>query len=310
MNTPSQPHSNTAAGAIDRAGLNATVIAELARAAVPKHAVLELPPGCAPRLIWQDKTITNLEGALPRPSAKRGHAQLVDPQSFAAYVRDHMTFGTVLTGDANESGGHFRALLDHHVPTTAANDANKPGWTEHRATMKLQPTPEWARWMAVNDRELEQRAFAEFLEDNAVDIVVPEGEAGTVFPTQQALMSVASTLQIKTDVKFASALRLQNGQVQLGYVENIQGGHGSEGSLPVPERFAIAVAPFRGTPKYIVTCRLRYRGTGGRAAFKVIIERPHKIVESAFNDLKAKIEELVGLRVLVGGIETPIRPNI
>lgn len=296
----------------DLRGLNATVIAELARAGVPKHTTLELPTGCAPRLVWQDKTITNLEGALPAPLRKRGAAALVDPESFAIFVKDHQTQGTVLTGDANEQGGHFVALLDYHVPVreVLSEGGPMPQWTEHTATMKLQPTPEWARWMAINDRELDQRTFAEFLEDNAVDLVVPEGDKGVGYPTQQELMSVASTLQVKTDVRFASSVKLENGQVQLGYTEQIEGGHGSEGKLPIPARFAIAVAPFRGTPKYLVTCRLRYRGNGGKAIFKVIVERPHKIVESAFNDLRAKITTLTGLPVLVGAIAPQQRPAV
>jgi uncharacterized protein YfdQ (DUF2303 family) len=287
---------------VDLRGLNAQVIADLARASVPKHTDLNMP-GCAPRILWQDKTVTNLEGALPAPLRKRGSAELVDPESFAAYVNAHKGAGTVITGDADEKGGEFRALLDYH--STA-----EPQWTEHMARMELEPTPEWARWLGVSGRELDQRAFAEFAEDNAVDLVVPEGDAGKGFPTQQELMSVASTLQIKTDVKFASSVKLQNGQVQLGYVETIDGGHGVDGKLTIPERFGLAIAPFRGTPKYLVTARLRYRGTAGRAVFRVEIERPHKIVESAFNDVRAKIAELTNIKPLVGSITPQTRPNI
>lgn len=291
----------------------AEVIARLARDGVARHSVFTVTPTendtTSPRIVWPDKTIVDLEGTLPKPLRKRAKAQIVDVVSFCAYVTQHRTKGTAITGDADERGGEFQAVLDYHEPNDNGQHG-RPQWSEHVATMKLQPTPEWARWIGISGQDLDQRRFAEFLEDNAVDLIVPDGEAGKNFPTQQELMSVASTLQIKTDVKFASSVKLQNGQVQLGYVETMDGGHGVDGSLKIPERFGLALAPFRGTPKYLVIARLRYRGTNGRASFKVEIERPHKIVESAFNDLRAKIAELTGLTVLVGSIAPQQRPQV
>jgi uncharacterized protein YfdQ (DUF2303 family) len=301
------PNETPTAAPLDRTALNTQVIAELAKASVPKHTLLDPLPGqIAPRLLWQDKTIKSLEHALPHPLRKRAVAALVDADSFATYINAHRTAGTTLTGDANERGGAFHALLDFHWPNQEGR-ATTPSWTEHTAAMTLEPTPEWARWLGAAGKDLDQRAFAEFLEDNAVDVIVPEGAAGKGFPTQQDLMSVASTLQVKTDVRFASSVKLQNGQVQLGYVETIEGGHGQDGKMAIPERFGIAVAPFRGTCKYLVTVRLRYRGTGGKALFRLEIERPHKIVESAFNDVRIVVEKATGLKVLVGKITPQIR---
>lgn len=317
------PNETPTAAPLDRTALNTQVIAELAKASVPKHTLLDPLPGqIAPRLLWQDKTIKSLEHYLPKPLRKRAVAALVDADSFATYINAHRTAGTTLTGDANERGGAFHALLDFHAPNTPRDPDGVAGshfaqqqidkltsasWTEHTAAMTLEPTPEWARWLGAAGKDLDQRAFAEFLEDNAVDVIVPEGAAGKSFPTQQDLMSVASTLQVKTDVRFASSVKLQNGQVQLGYVETIEGGHGQDGKMAIPERFGIAVAPFRGTCKYLVTVRLRYRGTGGKALFRLEIERPHKIVESAFNDVRIVVEKATGLKVLVGKITPQIR---
>lgn len=303
---PPNENTNTASPAtLDRTALNTQVIAELAKASVPKFTLLE-QPNAAPRIVWQDKTIKSLEHFMPMPMRKRAAAAFADADSFATYINAHKQPGTVITGDANERGGAFNALLDYHWPNNEGCMMT-PSWTEHTATQTLQPTPEWARWLGAAGKDIDQRTFAEFLEDNAVDVIVPEGTAGKGFPTQQDLMSVASTLQVKTDVRFASSVKLQNGQVQLGYVENIEGGHGQDGKMAIPEKFGIAVAPFRGTAKYLVTVRLRYRGTGGKALFRLEIERPHKIVESAFNDVRAVIEEATGLKVLVGAISPQTR---
>ena len=309
------PTATTPATPLDRQALNTQVIAELAKASVPKFTLLDAHDDQrAPRILWHDtKQLIALEHTLAQPLRKRGVAALAEADSFATYVRDHRTLGTTLTGDANEHGGSFTALLDYHEPNVRdekdepTNYAECANWTEHTATMALEKTPEWARWLGIAGKDLDQRTFAEFLEDNAVDLTVPEGPTYKNYPTQQELMSVASTLQIKTDVRFASALKLQNGQVQLGYVEQIEGGHGQDGKLGIPEKFAIAVAPFRACAKYLVHVRMRYRGAGGKAIFRLEIERPHKIVESAFNDVRGVIEKATGLKVLVGKITPQTR---
>jgi uncharacterized protein YfdQ (DUF2303 family) len=305
------PSTAPASAPLDRQAINTQVIAELAKASVPRYEVLDLKvSGLAPRIIFPNNgNIVNLEGTLLAPLRKRGSAALVDADSFATYIQQHRTAGTALYGDANETGGGFVALLDA-PPPNAGDAVQLPTWCEHTATQKLEPTPEWKRWLGKSGVDLDQKTFAEFIEDNAQDIIVPEGDAGKGFPTQQDLLSVASTLQIKTDVRFASSVKLQNGQVQLGYTEQIEAGHGAEGKMLIPERFGLAIAPFRGTPKYLVVARLRYRGTGGKAIFRYEIERPHKIVESAFNDVRMVIEKATKLKVLVGSITPQARPNV
>ena len=299
------PDPTTNPNATSSNGVAAQVIASLAQQAVPRHTALkiDLPlNGVAPRLVWPDKTITDLEGTLPNPLRKRATAKFGTTDSFCAYVNRHKTPNTHIVGDADENGGSFAALLDYH--------GDQPFWCEHTAKQELQPTPEWVRWLGKNRSTLDQRAFAEFIEDNASDVIVPDGEAGRGFPTQGELLSVALTLQVKTDVQFGSSVRLSNGQVQIGYVENIQGTHGGEAKLAIQEKFAIGIAPFRGVPKYEITCRLRYRAVQGKATFAYEIEKPHKIVEHAFNDMRAKITQSTGIEPLIGQLHPQSRPAV
>lgn len=284
----------------------AAVIADLAKTTVIRHQPLPFTDA-QPALVWPDKTITPLESYLPQPTAKRADAKLVDPESFSSYVNAHKQPGTVIVGDADENGGGFMAFLDYHLAEDKGDPNKRAAWAEHRARMPLEKTPEWARWLGKSGATLNQVEFAEFLEDNVADVVVPEGDAGRGFPNQQELMSVALTLSVKTDVKFGSSVRLANGQVQVGYVEQIEGGHGTDGRMTIPEKFAIGLALFRGCPKYCVTLRLRYRATQGRCAFTFTIERPHKYVEATFNDVRKIITDKVGLPVLVGSLTPQTR---
>lgn len=306
------------------AAAQAEVIAQLAREGVAKHYPItidpkNIPAGVVPRLVWPDKTITDLEGTLPKPLRKRGTATLGAVGSFIDYVNAHKETNTAICGDADEKGGSFTAIIDYHGATTRRTDEGQhvdltvvtpgqPAWSEHRVVMKLEPTPEWVRWLGICGKDLDQRTFAEFIEDNAADVVVPEDQAKA--PNAQELMQVATTLQIKTDVRFASSVNLQNGQIQLRYEEMINGTWGGEGGIAVPQAFHIGVVPFRGGQRYLARIRLRYRGTSGKASFRLEMERPHKIVEAAFRDTKAMIEGETEITVWIGSLNPQTRPVV
>lgn len=281
-----------------------------------------------PILIWQDKTITDIEHLLARPVCKRGVATLGDHVAFADYVNAHRTAGLVIFGEVTETAGYFTAILDGHIPADVRRQesnetapvviANEgaPGWGDHLAKLPLVATPEWARWIGKSGKQLAQSEFAEFLEENAADVIVPDTSVTHVagfpvphgnLPTSAQLMSVALTLQAKTDVQFSSKINRANGQVQVTYNETINATSSAEGILGIPEYFAIAVAPFRGGSAQIVLARLRYRAERGAAKFEFQIIRPHKIVEHAWNLVRADIASAIGESVLLGKIEIPAR---
>jgi uncharacterized protein YfdQ (DUF2303 family) len=312
MNT--QPEINT--------GSAVEAIAKLAKDTVLRHALISGTQ--VPALVWPDKTITTLEHLTANPTRKRASATFYDVPSFVAYIKAHRVPGTIVTGNFDQNKGEFVALLDFHEPnrdatippgataTEVAATAGTmvaiglPNWTEHVVKLVLIATPEWARWLSKDKADLAQLEFAEFVEDNAQDITVPEVD-GAGFPNQAELLSTALTLQVKTGVAFRNAVRLQNGHTQLNYQELVEGGHGEDGALVVPEKFALAIAPFTASPKYLVKARLRYRAASGKATFKYLIERPHKIVEHAYNDVKNALVEQLGQPVLYAQITPDVR---
>jgi len=253
-------------------------------------------------VIWPDKKIESLERFADRPLRKRAFVRLTDTVSFSHYVREHAQFGTALFGDQNKPS--VLAVIDYHEPRndlTVASDQpaspldNVPNWGEHRAELVLAQTIEWKRWISNSGAQLTQVQFAEMLEDNLPDIIDPVGAS---------LLEIAQTLQAKNDVGFRSAVRLSNGQHQLTYVENLQATAGVDGNLEVPERIKLALAPFEGAPKYEVVARLRYRITAGKLSFSYQLERPHKIVEAAFKDVRAAIESATGKVVVLGQLQS------
>jgi uncharacterized protein YfdQ (DUF2303 family) len=286
-------------------------IATLARQTVLRHANINGTE--VPSVIWPDKSITTLEHLCARPTRKRAQAHFQDVPSFVRYVDDHRTEGTVITGTFDQLGGSFRALIDYSAPWSPeagepeAQIPGAPSWCEHTAVLNLTATPEWAKWLSKNTVKFDQVEFAEFLEDNAADITVPETDDGATWPTQLDLMSTALTLQVKTGVNFSNAVRLQNGQTQLTYQESVQGHHGTDGTMVVPDKFALALAPFVASPKYLVKARLRYRAAGGKASFTYQVERPHLIIKNAFEDILKQIAAGLDCQVLLGSITPETR---
>lgn len=289
-------------------------IANLARQTVLRHANINGTE--VPSVIWPDKSITTLEHLLARPTRKRAKSIFYDVPSFVRYVEDHRTEGTVITGNFDLTTGSFIALIDYSAPRSVDEDAageplpaepGAPSWCEHTAVLNLTTTPEWAKWLAKNNAKFDQVEFAEFIEDNATDITVPETDDGATWPTQLDLMSTALTLQVKTGVNFSNVVRLQNGQTQLTYQENVQGHHGPDGTMVVPDKFALALAPFVASPKYLVKARLRYRAAGGKASFTYQVERPHLIIKNAFEDILKQIAAGLDCQVLLGSITPETR---
>ncbi|MBS0229475.1 MAG: DUF2303 family protein [Proteobacteria bacterium] len=269
-------------------------------------------------IIWpQSGRIESLEEHGNRPRRKRGQAVFYDIESFCRYVRAHATCGTIITG-ASEIDGGFKATFDWHLPAVAYEDAeiaaaaavggvtlSDAGWGEHYALLPLRPTKEWLAWSENNGagRARGQFEFAQFIEDNADDIYAPQQTPGQPpWPNAADMLQVATTLSARNDTVFHSGVRLQNGQVQLSYTERIDTTAGADGKMLVPERFAIRVAPFRGAALYEVRARLRYRIASSKLAMWYELERPWRVTEHAFNDVKAGISKETGHAVLCGAV--------
>lgn len=263
----------------------AAVLSELTAAAIApvtigNHSFVITPPG------YQHKDITDLVAkALPAPARKSGTTVVHDVPSLLALCEDR-------TKEHADAQGYIYANLEQRSITAVWNDqrqAHTPGWRDHRAVFKAEHTPEFKRWIENDRTVMSQEAFAEFIEDNAVDL-----------PEATLLLEVAGTLSAKTDVQFRSARRLDNGQVQLGYTETINTTAGAEGSLTVPKQFGIGVRIFKNGGGYLINARLKYRLTQGAVKFFYELDRPERAVELAFEGYVKEMREKSGMAVLLG----------
>jgi len=137
----------------------------------------------------------------------------------------------------------------------------------------------------------DQTEFAEFIEDNITDL---QGEEST------NLLTIASTIQATTGINFSSAKRLQDGQTQLVYNENIEAKAGANGEMKIPKTFTLDVRIFKNGAGYALSARLKYRIHGGAVKFWYELERADRVVADAFEGYVTEIREKSGYTVLLG----------
>ena len=226
-----------------------------------------------------------IEKAQHNPNRKRGTTVCKDIDSLLKCCDDQ----------ADMALAYIYADPDSRTITVVFNDqrATPAGWRDHRATFKAEYTPEFEKWIGRNghSRAMGQTEFAEFIEDNMADIAEP---------TATDLLTVATTLQAKTDISFASSKRLDNGQVQLTYNEAINATAGSNGAMTIPREFTLGLRIFRNGGGYKIKARLKYRLAGGAVKFWYELDRPERAVEDAFKGYIDTVREKSGYTVLLG----------
>lgn len=222
---------------------------------------------------------------LAAPWRLRQQVLVFDPKSFTDYFTDYCKESSRIFVDM--AAPTIVGVLDYHEQPVAAGEGPLADWCQHRLIYYFRHTREWEAWMGKNRAGMKQIEFARFIEDNLLDIAVP---------TQAEMLQISRTMELKKNVNFSSGVRLQNGEIQLAYTEEIRG-TAAQGTMEIPEIFRIKIAPFEGSEEALVDCRLRYSLKEGNLEIRYEMVRPHKVIEAAV----ARVVELVR-----GAVTNPI----
>jgi uncharacterized protein YfdQ (DUF2303 family) len=256
-----------------------------AEAAPPR----EVPGGNIPyALVPEGFNIQSLESFIHNehrlhPERVKAHVGVLDPESFIEYYTLFSDPNSRIF--ASEPDLKVLAVLDYH----GAKEGG-PRWGHHKLELKLRQSTEWQRWNKQNNQQLTQQAFAEFLEQNAIDISSP---------SPAAMMEVARDLEAKTDVEFGSGLRMQSGQVQLKYTETIKTTVGG-GQIEFPDRFTLSVPVFVGAPRISMDALLRFRIREGKLILWFTLIRPEEVQRTAFLNARDQIASTLEVVVING----------
>lgn len=230
--------------------------------------------------------IHDLEKTMPKPSRKTGTMTLTNAQSFIDYAKRHKDEATTLLF-ADEAKSKFKVVFNHH------SDKADAGWADHYAMYNCPLSTEWLEWTSNNKKEINQETFALFIENNNLDIVSPD---------PASMLEIARTLQAKKKVDFSSAIRLDNGQNQFSFTEEVTGTAGEKGQFNIPEMFTIGIPVYTGGQAYSAPVRFRYRISGGKLVIWYDMLRPHKVLEAAFTAILSHIKTETGMPVLMADL--------
>lgn len=230
------------------------------------------------------------ETLLPTPQRHRGTIELHDHKSFIDTVKRYGSLSScVIYVDADYDKGKLSACAvfnDH---------GDMPGWRDFRAVFAPRPTPEWTAWLGSNTAVMDQLKFAHFLESKVGDLV-----EGDKMPTGGDVMQFVLKLEDTRKVKYGSGVNLQNGMVQIEFIED--DAQGQKGKLDLFKQFQVGITPFYGADRYRLTAWLRYRidRNTGAIAFHYELNRPDAILADATKAVVDAIRTEAGVPVVFG----------
>ena len=228
-----------------------------------------------PELIYNDHAA--------KPERKKASLTVLDPNSFIEYFK--LFRNTNSRVFAYEPETSVTAILDYH----ATGDGD-PAWCQHKLRLDLQQSEEWGIWIGANNKLFTQQGFAEFLEQNSLDIVKPA-------PAQ--IIEVARDLNAKSEVEFGSGLRMGDGQIRFRYSETVKTTVGAD-QLTVPEQFTVSIPVFIGGERLPVESLLRFRVKDQKLAFFYTLIRPAEVLRTAFACARDLIEDTLDMTIING----------
>ena len=245
-----------------------------------------------------------------RPRRRMGTARLDDLASFAAHVNRNKGASSALFA-TKEPSPTLLAILDYHdagpETTDAIGESGVARFSTHRAAYHFPHSDEWNAWTRVSS-SLSQAAFAEFLEDRAVDVIEPRrASEATVelcasleltLATPGRIMELSKGLAVRVNSKVAAAVNLASGEGQFTYATEHQDEQGA--SLKIPKAFLISLPVFAEDAPYQVLVRMRYRVKDGGVTWSLTPHDLPRILTHAFTIAAKGASEATGLPLFFG----------
>jgi uncharacterized protein YfdQ (DUF2303 family) len=270
---------------------DAAVIAELADEARARDLVTLVDGRRVGVILADGQSLEeiDLDDYAATPARKTGKVTLTDADGFVTYVDRHsLERATTLWGDLDQA--RIVAVLDDHAAHLDVDTEGAPGWGGHRATLQLKATKDWLHWTRGDGKYFAQKDFAEHIEDG-VDAIHD--------PDPATMLEVAQTFHAKSGVNFISSQQL-SGEVEFTFEETVKAKAGQKGTLDVPQRFTLGLAPFEGCDAYKVEARFRFRLVNGELTLGYRLIRPDRALKTAFDDVVQKVAAASGLPVMAG----------
>lgn len=211
----------------------------------------------------------NTEELGAHPLRKRGTVQVFDAASLNTIMAENADHAITVYVDRNPTEPAVVAVLNGH-------GAKGPGWGDFRASINFRATPQWLKWAGIDGRLMSQQDFANFIEDNLLDVLDP---------APADMLEISRSLMVTRTTEYKSVTRPKSGLIQF---KNESADTFAE-STRVPDEITLLLSPLFGVPPQSVTARFRYRIEGGALKLGVKLQRIEELMDAIMRDVLGAI---------------------
>jgi uncharacterized protein YfdQ (DUF2303 family) len=211
-------------------------------------------------MVPQGFSVESLEQFQRRPNRHIADHRFVSIASLIEYLNRFACPETMIAADSKKAS--IECCID-------GDRVDEPSFKDHRATFLAQQSDKLRAWREICNKPMTQVQFGLFLEERAVDVVVPEAAS---------VMDMVMTFDATKKVTFKSSLRLQDGSRQFQYVEDNE----ARGGVTLPDHFIILAPVYRGMEPQRIKFLVRYRIEEGALRFVVQMHDEEEVMREAF----------------------------
>lgn len=245
--------------------------------------VIDLPGGIKGVDVAPGHRVQTFDPPWPELERIAGTPVFHDAGSFSSYVNTFKSSDTAIFAEPGflaSSTTNVTAVLDYHGHATA----HLPNHCAHVATYHPRYADQWSVWSVA--RSFTQVDFAEFLEENARDIVEPAAAQ---------MLDLVRTFKANRKQAFNSIVYQHDGSVSLGYEDRA-----SDGSTAMPDKIIVGVPVFFMGAAYRLGVFVRYKVGNGGVMFSLKPDRPDIIEADAFEDIRTAVTKDTGIQTYLG----------
>lgn len=265
---------------------------------------------------------------LLQPERRRGTVTATSLDSLLAIIDRFKDDQSAIFADSNRAAPSLTAIFNYNI--NGKEDGDVARWGDHRAKYAFPLSDEWKAWTGVANREMNQLAFAAFIEDHINDVLYPDSQLlgaisdisaggdfgdktpdeqlaafakllGGKFATPNELVKLSQGLEVYEGAQVKDFRNLSTGESSLQFTTEHMDASG--GKLEVPNLFLVGIPVFHNGPAYRMAVKLRYRLKGGLNWF-IQLHRFDKVFDHAFNEACENAQEKTGLPLYQGAPES------
>lgn len=166
----------------------------------------------------------------------------------------------------------FHAFLDyHHQALEEERWHEEHRWLNHSASVTYKESHQFGVWKKNDGMKMSQEEFAEFLDENVLDITDPTGSD---------VVSFASCLEARRTEVFKSSKNLSNGEVQFNWSNESSG----DAVTKFPTDMKIGIPIWTNGEKIMIPVKLFYRVSEGQLLFWYKLRQLEDIIDKLWNE--------------------------